>query len=158
MKIDTLLCTTPEQSRRLLKLGLRPETADCTWVSEIKDYSGEEILEESRNYIFYPEWSEDVKQEGMGVTENLPAWSLLQLTRICPSRLVGGFTKDSKRSYDLIISFIEPAVSYIDKDGIGDEESVIALFIDSKDIYNNMISCIEWLIKGNFINKTLLNL
>lgn len=34
MKFNSQICTTREQSERLLSLGLKKETADCCWIEE----------------------------------------------------------------------------------------------------------------------------
>lgn len=65
MKIESQICTTREQSERLLKLGLKPETADCyNRLEEDGRYS---------NWIGYPSLSTDI-----------PAWSLHRLMELCP--------------------------------------------------------------------------
>lgn len=63
VKFNSQICTTIEQSQRLLKLGLKPETADCFhW-----NYSGV-------NYV--GNITEELE------TTDVPAWSLHRLMEI----------------------------------------------------------------------------
>lgn len=60
-KFNTQVCTSVEQSKRLLELGLKPETADCFhW-----EYAGERYIG-------------TVDDECLTVTD-VPAWSLHRL-------------------------------------------------------------------------------
>lgn len=65
LKFNSQICTTKEQSQRLLDLGLKPETADCFHWS----YSG-------TNYIG------EIDEEGLSV-DDVPAWSLHRLIELC---------------------------------------------------------------------------
>lgn len=79
LKFNSQVCTTREQSQRLLDLGLKPETADMSLTvvcgSEIAQWVGE--LNNLGN----------IKVNGIGVpneeVENIPAWSLHRLLSIC---------------------------------------------------------------------------
>lgn len=62
MKFNSQICTTREQSERLLSLGLKKETADCVWIEMSKDdwrvdangwKEYHSIIEEG----FFPAWS-----------------------------------------------------------------------------------------------------
>lgn len=88
MKFNSQICTTVEQSRKLLRLGLRPETADVTGcclgasirVSPCPAEVCEQILDiiESQPDFFI--WPDKVSQD-----ENIPAWSLGRLLEILSS-------------------------------------------------------------------------
>ena len=64
LKFNSQICTTIEQSKRLLDLGLKPETADCFHWS----YSG-------TNYIG------NIDEEPLS-EEDVPAWSLHRLMEL----------------------------------------------------------------------------
>ena len=69
MNFNSQICTTKEQSERLLALGLKKETADCCWSFNIGVY------DESRRYTLV-----------LGKCEymhDIPAWSLHRLIEIC---------------------------------------------------------------------------
>lgn len=82
MKFNSQICTTKEQSERLLKLGLKPETADCRICPLIT----------SPNQYFIMD---------MGVqpldTDETPAWSLHRLIELCGAeRMPISFHKGGK--------------------------------------------------------------
>lgn len=64
MKFNSQICTTKEQSERLLTLGLKKETADMGWV---KMLNGDEyVIAIAEDYAFI----------------DIPAWSLHRLIEI----------------------------------------------------------------------------
>ena len=71
---NSAICTSIEQSRRLLALGLKKETADMCW--QTTTLNGEPIT--------YP--SQDVWLSGYIITNNhFPAWSLHRLIEMMPN-------------------------------------------------------------------------
>jgi hypothetical protein len=64
MTFNSQICTTREQSERLLSLGLKKETADCCYYY----YDGEYLIA----------FAEDAKYES-----DIPAWSLHRLIELC---------------------------------------------------------------------------
>ena len=68
LKFNSQVCTSVEQSRRLLKLGLKPETADM---------SHQYIEAEWGWFIFPCNWNSCTISE-----ELIPAWSLHRLMEI----------------------------------------------------------------------------
>lgn len=120
------VCTSIDQSRRLLELGLKKETADMHY-----DYSDEK-------------WK-------MGVGCNLsacehlypkyyiPAWSLHRLIEICgEDRLPISFHKKGK--VKIRVNHIHPT-----HDGRS-----------GYNYYDSIIDCIEWLINEGYFNKEYL--
>ena len=67
LKFNSQICTTIEQSKRLLNSGLKPETADC--------YNREEEYGFS-NWIGKP-----------SLTTDIPAWSLHRLKCLLPNKI-----------------------------------------------------------------------
>ena len=136
MKLNSQICTTREQSERLLALGLKKETADMV------------ILEHPRKegrYFYFAK--EDVNWDGF------PAWSLHRLIEMMPC----GFQDVDYRSFVLCIN--SQGVSYeyhfVDEDGNGYSETdgVLELF---DNLYDDIIAHIEWLIKEEHFNKEYL--
>ena len=115
-KFNSQICTTREQSEKLLALGLKNETADCCYYY----YDGEYLIA----------FAEDAKYPS-----DIPAWSLHRLLSMLPSH-IDGFRLKS----DLVYS-----VEY---------ENLIG-FIQGY-LYDNVIDCIEWLIKEGYFNKEYL--
>lgn len=76
LKFNSQVCTTIEQSQRLLELGLKPETADCQYAALVVDWQGRSISN--------PKWRFYDHNEGFAVQnfehmERIPAWSLHRL-------------------------------------------------------------------------------
>ena len=122
-KFNSQICTTREQSERLLALGLKKETADMMLTKGIEaDFI---IL------AFPPQAEEDI-----------PAWSLHMLIEMLNEEMYGGLLcifKDSIRYEEIIMDRLEAHFEVV-----GD------------NMYENVISCIEWLIKEGYFNKVYL--
>ena len=128
MNFNTQVCTTREQSERLLALGLKKETADCfIWTCDGKDYtalnSPDAAIDESKGDIV--------------------AWSLHRLWEMCPQYV------DKYRLWNLMSKY---SVFYCDENWDSDEGS----FSTRSNLYDNLIDCIEWLIKENYFDKEYL--
>lgn len=136
MNFTSQICTTKEQSERLLALGLKKVTADCAHCY---------TLEEHGEYKFWdivisdwePYWDID--------DENIPAWSLHRLIEMLPSSLFDWYELD----------FSKRGIFYADfRNG---SYSLFEAFAKSdKTLYDNIIDCIEWLIKEGYFNKEYL--
>lgn len=48
MNLNKQICTTREQSERLISLGLKRDTADCRWTGLVKDVKGKDIPEKEQ--------------------------------------------------------------------------------------------------------------
>ena len=92
LKFNSQICTTKEQSQRLLELGLKPETADM--------------------YIF-----DDEVYIGKPNIDDIPAWSLHRLIEILDSTLVE-FDFLSYNPYEEIIYNVSECIKngYISKE------------------------------------------
>ena len=90
-KFNSQICTSVEQSKRLLDLGLKPETADCFhW-----NYSGV-------NYV--GNITEELEQD------DIPAWSLHRLMEIGNIENTGFV--NIKNAYDTCISMIASHIKF----------------------------------------------
>ena len=127
---NSQICTTREQSERLLALGLKKETADMT--IHIKNDDGWYVTAEP----FY-EWEDDMNTiPNLEETEPiLPAWSLGRLIGMMPRTAIM-HTQEGDTRIDIDMYAIEILVS--------------------DDPIAEAVSVIEWLIKeGNFNKKYL---
>ena len=102
-EFSSQICTTREQSERLLSLGLKKETADCGHF-----YEPEEHLED--HY-----WETHILEDGWKpyweVTDNeIPAWSLHRLIEIGFGFPKGVGLVIAKGAYNEIISLIEKRI------------------------------------------------
>ena len=91
MKFNSQICTTREQSERLIALGLKKETADCHWAYH--------SVTATRYVVAHP---------CDGVGECIPAWSLHRLIELS----YGNWKEDIVpvylgNSYDMLIGRIE---------------------------------------------------
>ena len=104
------ICTTREQSERLLALGLKPETADMCWIP----------LNDGRCVIGI---SAEIK------LDIIPAWSL--------HRLIEMISEEIQTDWQ--------SMCLQDK-----------VFTKRDDLYDNIVDCIEWLIKEGYFPKEYL--
>lgn len=102
-KFNTQICATIEQSKRLLELGLKPETADMFYSAkhigkDIVRYSDPQMLVHNDHFEIF--------------VDDQPAWSLHRLIAMLPDRdraCIADYCdfKDCGKIYDEVISFIE---------------------------------------------------
>ena len=133
MKFNSQICTSREQSERLLALGLKKETADMCW--RTTTLNGEAIT--------YP--SQDVWMNGSIITNNhFPAWSLHRLIEMMPLDVVpeGGFDNI------FMLTKNYPSGYSVEYDGFS--------YYHKENIYDTLIEGIEHLIKEGYFNKEYL--
>ena len=143
MKFNSQICTTKEQSERLLALGLKKETADMCYQILYLDLGG--VLKECTPSLEpYPPLNND---------RFIPAWSLHRLIEMMPC----GFQDEHYRNFVLKINSkdVSYVYNYVDDEGYGQSDS-----IDVDDIYHNLydgiIAHIKWLIKEGYFYKEYL--
>lgn len=132
------ICTTKEQSSRLLEAGMRPETADM-------------YLDEFECPVAF----EYRRIEGhVGQDMAFPAWSLSKMIEILP--------KSYQDDIDGIIyylsgNFVELMYAS-DKieDEEGDKTYTCANSFNKENLMDNVVDAIEWLIKRGHLNKKFL--
>ena len=125
---NSQICTTREQSERLLALGLKKETADMWYY---KDSSGLQCSS-----------VDEIAGEEAYFEYGIPAWSLHRLIEMMPDNI----------EYDWLgVAFDE--VTYYHGAG---EEMIGWKFYKFGNVYNCCIDCIEWLIKEGYFNKEYL--
>lgn len=129
-KIKSQICTTKDQSKRLLELGLKPETADCHFEGR-KNIHEEWEVSEIGGCIHYYEF---------------PAWSLHKLIEMMPADI-----KPRDTWYNRITDGIVVLYVCIDR-GV----EVLKSFDENSNLYDNIIDCIKWLIKEKYFNKEYL--
>ena len=141
MKFNSQICTTREQSERLLSLGLKRETADMYW-GMYHTFEGEEIW---RRYAEYPvRW---------GMNNMLPAWSLGRLIEMLPSpiKLQEGLPTFHPYAY---LELSQVAVSYTWEDYDGGDRQLVGFY--GNGLFAAVVDAIEWLIKEGYFPKEYL--
>lgn len=123
------ICTSQEQSERLLALGLKEETADMCYT--YCNYSDRYELECRPPRLC-----------------DIPAWSLSRLLETMPNNI---------HKYNDIadLSVSNELVQYRFYDVDYNHDVCLEHFNDG-DVYSNVIDCIEWLIKEGYFNKKYL--
>lgn len=159
MKFNSQICTTREQSERLLALGLKTETADMhitnmsskginytdDWqIGSISYCNAVSILNSQRLQLEKTAWS------------IIPAWSLHRLIEMMPEWISYPTQYDSAplrinkdSMYYLHRFFDRNGVE--DTSTVGDNEA-----IGSHNIYDYAVSVIGFIIKGGYFNKEYL--
>lgn len=133
MKFNSQICTTREQSERLIALGLKNETADMKYPGTREYYGG--VLTEGVSSLPIIIDTEDDE-----VTEwDIPAWSLHTLLSMLPD--------DAPK----IFWILDGASITIEFEDDGSD-----FFPHKGDIYEGVVNCIEWLIKEGYFNKDYL--
>ena len=121
MKFNSQICTTEEQSKRLLALGLKKETADMAY-NELKEMA---------HTLPYTEVVLAIERSGGSIWSQVysPAWSLHRLLCLLPTEYIADI----------------------------DFQQVMQDFVfRSQDMYDEVISCIETLIKEGYFYKEYL--
>ena len=130
MNFNSQICTTREQSERLLALGLKKETADMCWTIDERDNIVIWLIVRTVEYI-------------------VPAWSLHRLWELLSK--IKKYEGEDELMYPRI-SIEEDDVIFINPKSIWVRRSFCSL----KGVYENIINCIEWLIKEEYFNKEYL--
>ena len=138
LNFNSQICTTREQSERLLALGLKEETADMKYPCTREYYGG--VLTEGTSSLPII-----IDTEDDDITEyDTPAWSLHRLIEMMPLDVVpeGGF--------DNIFTLTKnyPSGYSVEYDGFS--------YYHKKNIYDTLIEGIEHLIKEGYFNKEYL--
>lgn len=144
---NSQICTSRLQSERLLALGLKKETADCRWTGVVKDSRGKDIPKNEQMWFLQLSESENYQTCGFSRTEFLPAWSLHRLIEMMPFDIWHTEYEDSPRLRHTFY-FSKYAPSYNSYEDID--------FRAHPTLYDNIIDCIEWLIKEGYFNKEYL--
>lgn len=127
LKFNSSVCTSVEQSKRLLELGLKPETADMCI----------DLYHEDKPFVI----NEDVDLSKQ--TEFIPSWSLHRLIEMLPNEI-------PMEDYYLILGVSFNCVCYADN-----EYAEVFQSFDG-NTYSCIIKCVEWLIKEDYFNKEYL--
>lgn len=96
MNLNSQICTTCEQSERLLALGLKIATADCIWC-KVRTLSKDEPIQ----WHLLPEYIDKYDEK------HIPAWSLHRLIEIFKSGINISEYIVCSNAYDEIVDDIE---------------------------------------------------
>lgn len=104
LKFNSQVCTSIEQSQRLLELGLKPETADMAWVCVTKEG--------------LTQWVMTLNTPKNEPNIDFPAWSLHRLMEILYAPLVEFSISTLEEAYEDVIYNISESIKngYINKE------------------------------------------
>lgn len=137
MEFKSQICTTREQSERLLSLGLNKETADMVWT-----------------HAYYGTWVATAKENPLyEESDSVPAWSLGRLIEMLPSPI---HPKEELPSFSgcAYLNLAQIAVWYDYTDYDMDDRTLISW--SGNGFFSAVVNCIEWLIKEGYFNKEYL--
>jgi hypothetical protein len=103
MKFESQICTTKEQSERLLALGLKKETADCQHCAYTADSRGNPIPKRNQKWFTRIGTDESIQVCGLMNTTFIPAWSLHRLIVLSGMCIIETTTDNV---YDKVIQYI----------------------------------------------------
>lgn len=105
MNFNTQISTSVEQSRQLLALGVKKETADMVWMAEM-GYDAENFrVYDTGDYFLRP----IDYLEGEEHRDNVPAWSLHRLIAMCPDFVIAE-QRNHEKLYEEVIANIKFAI------------------------------------------------
>ena len=137
MNFNSQVCTTKEQSERLIALGLRKETSDMYLTRCFVGNNGTPMIFVGATYkpstILYS-------------NEDLTAWSLHRLIAMCPNCI--------DRPPCLHKTILDSSIHYCEENNNSEYE---VFFSEQMNLYDNIIDCIEWLINEGHFYKEYLN-
>lgn len=107
IRFNSAICTSREQSERLLELGLKKETADMMYITSVVDGLGKWLPEEYRYYRL--EIGEYHKPIGKGML-HIPAWSLHRLMLIANANDTAFLNVENM--YETLIKMIASNIKY----------------------------------------------
>ena len=150
-KFKSQICTTREQSERLLQLGLKKETADMSYNYQRTRGDYELSVNAYADILRLKDRMNNRKVLGMGWDElwgnDLPAWSLHRLIEMMPRTV-----KVDGRVYGCMME-LGGCVQYIN---LLVNEVIWATHYSVSNSFDGLIDCIEWLIKEGYFNKEYL--
>jgi hypothetical protein len=130
MKFNSQICTNKKQSIRLLKLGLKPETADC-------------CLDDVIEGIYSPMALKKVFES------QIPAWSLHRLIELCLEYI--NIDGHADTTYWFKMYKLDNKIIYEN-----DYDRWIYLG-DGDNLFDTLIDCIDWAINNKYFNMNYLN-
>ena len=142
-KFNSQICTSREQSERLLALGLKKETADMCYKVTTHDFKGNEINEIDRHYTLCCWYDESSLVCGLERKETIPAWSLHRLIEMADT--AKHLNKNGREDENELWFCMDRCYCW------NNQESFYAT-----NLYDSLIDCIEWLIKEGYFNKEYL--
>lgn len=143
-EFKSAICTSVEQSKRLLELGIKKETSDMMYITKCATTLGIPIPGKYRFYsLILSSYSPPIDKYAI----HIPAWSLHRLVEMIPLDIWHTEYENGPRLKHTFW-FCKHAPSYNSVENID--------FRAHPNLYDNIIDCIEWLINEGYFNKDYL--
>jgi hypothetical protein len=137
MKFNSQICTSREQSERLLALGLKKETADMV------HFFSQSL---AQDWTIVPLAENETARQ---IQDNeIPAWSLHRLIEMMPQSIY-------HKSLACFLFIDQSRYVQYRHSLYGASQTIVEQFMNS-NLWENLINCIEWLIKEGYFNKEYL--
>ena len=136
------ICTTRQQSERLLALGLKKETAD------IVHFFSQSLAQE---WTIVPLANDETARNIQGL--EIPAWSLVRLLEMLPSPIPISENLPTFNHYAFLDLSAESVV-YCWKDYDGADRALVGF--TGNGFFAAVVDATEWLIKEGYFNKEYL--
>ena len=137
------VCTSREQSERLLALGLKKETADMFYAAV---HNGTKVV----GYRISPDYNDEHFEI---FTDDIPAWSLGRLIEMLPSPIPISENLPTFNHY-AYLNLSNESIGYYWEDYDGAGRALIGF--TGNGFFAAVVDAIEWLIKeGNFPKEYL---
>lgn len=161
MELKSKISTSIDQSKKLLELGLKAETADMRYHfdrNNIADLISSPMKRKETSFYYglirheRGEIAADKMFERL-YGRDIPSWSLSRLIELMPKKI-----EIAEIIFGLYILPAEHGVTYtwISEERIFNEYKTIDASCGSKKLIQNIIEMINWLIKNNYFNKEYL--
>ena len=150
MEFYTQICTTKEQSERLLALGLKKDTADMFLFKTYDlpqypfDYTFNQDPSSLVNTRYVPCLKEDIP---FVQADCVPAWSLHRMIALCPEYI----SVDDYADTNYYLTIDTNKVIY------QNDYQKWLRFFDEGNVYDRMVNMIEWLMQEKYFNQDFLN-
>ena len=106
-EFNSQIATTVEQSKRLLELGLKKETADMVWIKELAWDEVAHCTYDAETYMLRPiDYLEGESHRG-----HIPAWSLHRLIELATTKRKVMLIRVSDDLYDTLIDKIDRMIA-----------------------------------------------
>ena len=140
------ICTTEQQSKYLLELGLKKETADMYMTPSWGGIPSKIIGYYCPNVVCFDDHFD-------AEPNDLPAWSLGRLMEMLPSPVPISVDLSTFHNY-AYLDLSKVSAHYYWKDYDGDERALVSFC--GNGLFAAVVDAIEWLIKEGYFNKEYL--
>jgi hypothetical protein len=141
------ICTTIEQSKKLIKLGIDVNTADMWWAERYKGYTTMDFqyIVDEEPYYYLSLTRPSNNNYSQDTIKDIPAWSLTALIQVLPITIV-----DSWTDYCLMLDIKAKMPRYVKYGDVYHPE--FPWDFKKQSLLDSIVESIFWLHKNNYLN------